>query len=125
MNKLSVSEAVAKIEAGEPLAGYTIDFDQIKVEALTVMKLVKHGIPVPEAAIYYDDAATQDDDDFAGDWQRIDYDPIEEAASTVEIRVPLGQELKSWIESKDIALDELVKALLENCYATQQLITKD
>jgi hypothetical protein len=124
MNKLSVSEALTKIDAGEELEGYNIDFDRIKVEALDVMKLVKHGIKVPEDAVYYNDDATQYDEEFEGDWQRIDYDPTEDIETAAEIKITLRKELKNWIESKGIKLDELVEDLLDNFYKTQKLIPK-
>ena len=69
-NKISVSEALRKLENGESIAGCTIDFDRIKVEALDVMKLAKGGIFVPEEAIYYDDDNIEYDEDFEGDWVR-------------------------------------------------------
>lgn len=125
MNKLSVSEALAKIEAGEVLNGYTIDFEHIKVEALDVMKLVKHGIKVPEAAIYYDDDATQYDETFEGDWERIDYDPVQSQEAAAEIKITLNNEIKNWIDTKGIKLEKLVKDLLENFYKTQKLISKE
>jgi hypothetical protein len=124
MNKLSVSEALARIDSGEELEGYTIDFDRIKVEALDVMNLVKHGIKVPEEAIYYDDEATQYDEEFEGDWERIDYDPTKEPGMSAEIKITLRKELKNWIESKGIKLDDLVEDLLDNFYKTQKLIPK-
>ena len=71
MHKLSVSEALRKIQAGESLNGCSIDFDRIKIEALDVMKLAKAGILVPEEAIYYDDADVVPDEDFEGDWLRV------------------------------------------------------
>ena len=71
-HKISVSEALKKIEAGEQLSGYSIDFDRIKIEALDVMKLSKSGIMVPESAIYYDDGDIANDEDFEGDWVRVD-----------------------------------------------------
>jgi hypothetical protein len=76
-NEISVSEALNKIDSGESIKAYTISFDHIKVEALDVMKLAKHGIVVPDEAVYYnDDDIEMDDDDFAGEWKRIDYDPV-------------------------------------------------
>lgn len=125
MNKLSVSEALAKIESGEALNGYTIDFEHIKVEALDVMKLVKHGIKVPEDAIYYDDDATQYDEAFEGDWERIDYDPAQSQEAAAEIKITLNNEIKNWIDTKGIKLEKLVKDLLENFYKTQKLISKE
>lgn len=124
MNKLSVSEALARIDAGEELEGYNIDFDRIKVEALDVMKLVKHGVKVPEEAVYYDDEATEYDEEFEGNWERIDYDPIVEQKVSAELKITLKKELKNWIEAKGIKLDDLVEDLLDNFYKTQQLIPK-
>ncbi len=70
MNEISVAEALHKIEVGESISGYQINFDHLKVEALDVMKLTKHGIAVPEYAIYYDDEdIILDDEDFAGTWE--------------------------------------------------------
>jgi hypothetical protein len=54
-NKISVSEALQKREAGQSIGDYSINFDRIKVEALDVMKLSKGGVVVPEEAIYYND----------------------------------------------------------------------
>ncbi len=68
---ISVSEALQRIAAGQPVSGYTIDFDRIKIEALDVMKLAKAGFEVPEEAIYYDDDDIAYDEDFEGDWQRV------------------------------------------------------
>lgn len=125
MNKLSVSEALAKIDSGEPLEGYTIDFGHIKVEALDVMKLVKHGVEVPEDAIYYDDDATQFDEEFEGAWEQIDYDPVKDQEIAAEIKITLKKEVKHWIDAKGIKLDKLVEDLLEHFYQAQKLITKE
>lgn len=125
MNKLSVSEALAKIDAGEEVKGFRIDFEHIRVEALDVMKLVKHGIHVPEEAIYYDDEATSFDEEFEGDWERIDYDPAAEQETTAEIKITLKKEVKTWIDTKGIRLEKLVKDLLENFYKTQKSISKE
>jgi len=72
INRISVSEALQMLEAGQSLAGFTIDFDRIKVEALDVMKLAKAGVHVPEEAIYYDDDDIEYDEDFEGDWVRVE-----------------------------------------------------
>jgi|GEM_PF-6356973 hypothetical protein len=88
INKLSVSEALQKIAAGQSVKEYVIDFDRIKVEALDIMNLAKHGVIVPEDSIYYDDEAIEEDEDFAGEWTRIEHDPIQAAeAATPKISV--------------------------------------
>lgn len=124
-NEISVSEALRKIDAGESIQAYTISFEHIKVEALDVMKLAKNGIIVPEEAIYYDDDdIVMDDDDFAGEWERIDYDPAAIQNSPVEVKINLKKDVKSWVESQNIQLPELLENLLDGFYQTQRLISK-
>lgn len=70
-HKISVSEALQKLDAGQSIRQYSIDFDRIKVEALDVMKLSKGGITVPHEAVYYNDGDIMEDEDFEGDWVRV------------------------------------------------------
>lgn len=70
-HKISVSEALQKLESGETASNYSIDFNRIKIEALDVMKLSKGGIVVPETVIYYADDEIVYDGDFEGDWVRV------------------------------------------------------
>lgn len=123
-NEIFVSEALGKIDLGESIKAYTISFDHIKVEALDVMKLAKNGIVVPEEAIYYDDnGIVMDDEDFAGEWERIDYDPAVQN-SPVEVKINLKKDVKNWVESQNIQLPELLEDLLDGFYRTQRLISK-
>jgi len=89
-HKISVSDALRKLEAGESVSGYSIDFDRIKIEALDVMKLSKGGIVVPESAIYYDDDDIAYDEDFEGDWVRVDTT----TKSKTEVRITLQDDIK-------------------------------
>ena len=123
-NNISVSEAISKIESGISLEGYSINFERIKVEALDVMKLSKAGINVPEESIYYDDDDIAFDEEFEGNWEKIDYDPIEEAKSQTEIKIKVKQDIRQWVESKNINLDKLVENLLEGFYQTQKRISE-
>ena len=123
-NNISVSEAISKIESGKSLEGYSINFERIKVEALDVMKLSKAGINVPEESIYYDDDEIAFDEEFEGNWERIDYDPIEEAKSQTEVKIKVKQDIRQWIESKNIKLDKLIENLLEGFYQTQKRISE-
>lgn len=69
---ITVSEALQMIKSGETLTGYSVDFENAKVEALDVMKFTKAGIDVPENVIYYgDDENIAYDEAFAGDWKKI------------------------------------------------------
>lgn len=123
-NSISVSEALSKIESGKSLEGYSINFERIKVEALDVMKLSKAGISVPEDSIYYDDEDIEFDEEFEGNWKRIDYDPIEEAKLQTEVKIKVKQDTRQWIESKNIQLDKLIENLLEGFYQTQKRISE-
>ena len=143
-NKISVSEALQKLEAGESVSDYSIDFDRIKVEVLDVMKLSKGGIEVPEAAIYYNDADIQYDDDFEGDWikvntiskqraaamdifdftgDRVNVNPSNNPKQT-EIKITLPDDMKEWVESNKVPLDELIEKLLAGFYSTQKMVSE-
>ena len=95
-HKISVSEALRKLEAGESVSGYSIDFDRIKIEALDVMKLSKGGIIVPESAIYYDDDDIAYDEDFEGEWVRVD--PANK--SKTEVRITLQDDIKQLVATR-------------------------
>lgn len=122
--KISVSVALNKLELGEPISDYSIDWDRIKVESLDVMKLSKGGVIVPEGAIYYDDDDIEFDEDFEGDWVRIDYDPVEKLKMKTEVEIVLNKDMKQWIDSKNIKLDRLIENLLDNFYQTQKIVSK-
>lgn len=121
-NKLSVSEALKRIESGQSIEGYSVDFERVKVEALDVMKLAKNGVEVPEDAIYYDDEDIIDDEDFDGPWEMIDYDPLEGSPNVTEVRIHLNNEVKSWLDKRDIKLDKLVEQLLNGFYSAHRIV---
>ena len=124
-SKISVSEALKKIELGKSISDYSIDWDKIKVESLDVMKLSKAGIIVPEEVIYYDDDDIELDEDFEGDWVRIDYDPVEELEMKTAVEILLNKDIKQWVDSKNIKLDRLIENLLENFYKTQKIVSEE
>ena len=108
------------LEAGESLSGYSIDFDRIKIEALDVMKLSKGGIAVPESAIYYDDADIAYDEDFEGDWARVDT----AINSKTEVRITLQDDIKQWVEENNVPLDRLIEKLLDGFYRAQKMASE-
>ncbi len=114
-----------KIDSGESIRDYSIDWDRIKIESLDVMKLAKAGVIVPEEAIYYDDDDIESDEDFEGDWVKIDYDPIEELKMKTEVEIVLNRDIKQWIDSKNIKLDKLIENLLNNFHKTQKIVSKE
>lgn len=120
-SKISISEALQKIEAGQPVSGYSIDFNRIKVEALDVMKLTKAGIAVPEAAIYYNDDDIQFDEDFEGDWVRVS---TPSSVTQTEIKINLKDDIKQWVDSNDVKLDQLLEKLLDSFYRAQKMVSE-
>ena len=115
-NTISVAEALKKLEAGEPVSNYSIDFDHIKVEALDVMKLSKGGIEVPESAIYYDDDDIAIDEAFEGDWVRVDAAPL----SRTQVSILLQDDIKRWVAKNNVQLDHLIEKLLDSFYQAQK-----
>lgn len=124
-NKISVGEALEKIESGQSLEGFSVDFNHIKVEALDVMKLSKGGVHVPEEAIYYEDDDIAFDEDFEGDWERIDYDPIQEPSVEREIKIILRKDIQKWIDKRNIHLEKLIENLLEGFYQSQKIVKEE
>ena len=125
-NRLSVSEALRKLESGEQISGYTIDFERIKIESLDVMKLSKGGVIVPEESIYYADDEIVLEDEEQRDWERIDYDTLEENKEVkTEVKIVLKKDIQNWVETKDIKLDKLLEQLLEGFYQSQKIVKED
>lgn len=77
-NIITVSEALSKIDLGQSLEGFSIDFQRIKIESLDVMKLSKAGIQVPDEAVYYSDEDIVYDEEFEGKWVKVETDQIKE-----------------------------------------------
>ena len=121
-NKISVAEALKRLESGKSVADYSIYFERVKVEALDVMKLTKAGVNVPEEAIYYDDDDIVYDEEFEGDWERIDYDPIQELEPQTEVKIFLKKDVRQWIESENIKLDKLIEILVDGFYRSQKVV---
>ncbi len=120
-HKISVSEALQKLEAGESVTDYSIDFDRIKVEALDVMKLSKGGIVVPESAIYYNDDDIAYDENFEGDWVRVN---TPANGRQTEVKITLDDDVRLWIAANNVKLDHLLERLLDSFYKTQKLVSE-
>ncbi|MBK8652421.1 MAG: hypothetical protein IPN20_00380 [Haliscomenobacter sp.] len=122
-NNISVAEALKRLESGQTLSGFSIDFERIKIEALDVMKLSKAGVNVPEEAIFYDDDDIAPDEAFEGNWQRIDYDPIQELDSQTqtEVTIALRKEVRQWIAEEHIHLNRLIEILIDGFYQSQKV----
>jgi hypothetical protein len=120
-HKISVSEALRKLESGESVGDCLVDFYRIKVEALDVMKLSKGGIVVPESAIYYDDDDIAYDEDFEGDWVRVNT----ATQSKTEVSITLQDDLKRWVDENNVQLDKLIEKLLNGYYQEQKMASEN
>ena len=120
-HKISVSEALQKLESGESVSDYSIDFNRIKVEALDVMKLSKGGIVVPEAAIYYGDDDIVFDEEFEGDWVMVN---TSANSKQTEVKIILQDDIKQWVELNNVQLDHLIEKLLDGFYRTQKMVSE-
>ena len=82
------------------------------------MKLSKGGVVVPENAIYYNDEDIAYDEDFEGDWVRMDTDSGNESKLQTEVKIILRKDIKQWVDAKNIKLDKLIENLLDGFYQT-------
>jgi hypothetical protein len=91
------------------------------VEALDVMKLSKGGIVVPESAIYYNDDEIAYDEDFEGDWVKVN---TPANGSRTEVKITLDNDFRQWVEANNVQLDQLIERLLDSFYKTQKLVSE-
>jgi hypothetical protein len=74
-NKITLAKALALLEQNALSEAYEVDFvDSDSVSATDAIKLGALGIDIPEDKIHYDDADLEEEEDFAGEWVRIDSD---------------------------------------------------
>ena len=85
------------------------------------MKLSKGGIVVPESAIYYDDDDISHDENFEGDWVRVN---TPANGSQTEVKITLDDDVRLWIVANNIKLDHLLERLLDSFYKTQKLVSE-
>lgn len=62
------------------------------------------------------------DEDFEGEWERVDYDPIQEISIEREIKITLRNDIQKWVEKKNIHLEKLVENLIEGFYQSQKIV---
>lgn len=74
-NKITLAEALKLLKQNKLNEDYEEEYeDSDRVAATDAIKLVLLGIHVPEEKIYYDDAQIEEDEDFNGEWIKIDSD---------------------------------------------------
>ena len=123
-NKVTLAEALMLLEKEALNGDYEIEYtDADKVASTDAIKIGALGIDVPEERIYYDDTLTADDDDFKGEWVKIDSD-IEDYKQHLTIQLKVDQEVEEWLSSSRIDLDALVSELITGFYKSAKTIEK-
>lgn len=120
-DKITVADALARLNAGHSIAALAIDFADTSIEALDVMKLAKAGKITPAENVYYDDDDIVHDEAFEGNWKEIDFDPVDALKDDFAIKIHLKEDVKGWIISKNIKVEELVETLLDSFYRSQKI----
>ncbi len=123
-NKVTLTEALKLLNQDKLSEDYEIEYiDSDRVGATDAIKLGSLGIDVPEEKIYYDDTLTADDDDYTGEWVRIDSD-IEDFKKHLTIKLAVDREIEEWLSSTNIDLDSLVSELITGFYKSSKTIEK-
>jgi len=121
-NKITLAEALELLQENKLNEEYEVAYTASdKVEATDALKLGALGIDVPEEKIYYDDELLEDDDEFDGDWVKIDSD-IEDYKKHLTIRLEVDPEIEDWLSSSNIDMDALVSALITGFYRSSKAV---
>jgi hypothetical protein len=120
--KIYWKEALELLTKGKELSIQEIDFRNELVPVQDVVLFNKHEIRVSEDLVYYDDELIDcsdipeitDEDVKAG---KIQWLKIEE--------FPIDDEIRTWIVSQNIKLNELLPQLLKNFYQTVKSVQKN
>lgn len=123
-NKITLAEALTLLEKEELNGDYEIEYiDADKVASTDAIKIGALGIDIPEEKIYYDDSLIEEDDDFEGEWVRIDSD-MEDYKQHLTIQLKVDKEIEEWLSSTKIDLDSLVSELITGFYKSAKTIEK-
>jgi len=120
---ISVSDVLDRLKKRKSIAGFDIDFEGVKVKAMDAFRLGKAGIDVPDEVIVYDDADIAYDPEFDDhEWQRTDEDPVSSLREKRTVAIEIAPHIDAWILKKGISLAPLLEKLIQDFYATHQLI---
>lgn len=121
-NKITLAEALELLKENKLNEEYEVAYTASdKVEATDALKLGALGIDVPEEKIYYDDELLEEDDEFDGDWVKIDSD-IEDYKKHLTIKLQVDPEVEDWLASSNIDMDALVSALITGFYRSSKAV---
>lgn len=122
-NHITVSEALSRLEKGEDIEHFSIDFEGESIKALDAFKLGKVGVEVPEELIEYDDADIAYDPEFDDyNWVRTDEDPVASLKEELTVEIEVDKAVSYWVKNKGIKLNDLLGKLLQDFYAANQMI---
>jgi len=122
MTKIYWKDIVAKLNAGQQIEGYDIDFKNEKIHFKDVALLNRNGIRVPEDLIYYND----NDIDFSNDpeWTDEEISKVTQSLKLAET-LPVDKEIKDWLKKEKIDINTLAAQLIKNFYETVKNIQKN
>lgn len=122
MEKIYWKKAIELLKNGTKISQDEIDFNNEQIPVIEVTFLNNNAIRVPENLIFYDD-----DNIDCSDIPEITEDDI----NTGKIQwinlneFPIDNDVRSWIVSQNIKLNELLPHLLKNFYQTMKHIQKN
>ena len=120
-NLLNQQKAVELLKKGESVAGYEIRFDDAKVEALDALLLRKHGIPLPDALVYYAD----EEIDFSDDPDITESDfPKGQWIRVLRAEVAVDKEIADWVHQNHIDMNTLLSNLMKDFYQNMKTVAK-
>jgi hypothetical protein len=113
--------AIELIKSGEEVQDFEIDFNNEQIPVKDVTLFNKNKINVPDNLVFYND-----EDIDCSDIPEISLEDIDSGKiQWINIEeFPIDNEIRSWILSQNIKLNELIPYLLKNFYQSIKLIQK-
>lgn len=110
---INQTQAIELLRAKEDLSAYTLQFDTTPIESLDAILLGKNGIIIPSDLVFYDD----ENIDYSDDPGLTDDDlKSGKIKWVVSAELFLDEEVKNWIKTEKIDLDELSSRLVTEFY---------
>jgi hypothetical protein len=122
MNSQAINQkkAVELLKKGESIADFEVKFNDEKVEALDALMLRKHGVPLPNVLVYYND----EDIDFSDDPDITDEDfPKEQWVSVLRAEVIVDKEIADWVRKNHIDMNGLLSTLVRDFYHNKKTVS--
>lgn len=119
--KIHWKKAIKRLQEGETVLQDDIDFNNEQIPVKEVTFLNKNSIRVPESLVFYDDDTID-----CSDIPEITQEDIELGKiQWISIKdFPIDNEMRNWIRSQNINLNDLLPFLLKKFYQTVQFAQK-